>query len=132
VALAFVLPEEVAGNGPVTFPGFPGVWTPGQPIEAAAFVAAGVADTETELDERRPPQLERVDVAAGSHPLPARPNHVPSAEEAAAAPKLEKMSHDELDTRARTLGLAEFPAKTTRAVKIEAIEAAMSAGEEEL
>jgi hypothetical protein len=124
VALAFVLPEEVAGNGPVTFPGFPGVWTPGVPIEAQALIDAGAAETAEELQKRCPPQLEEVDVAPYSAPLPLMPNHIPAEALVTPPPALADMSHAELDEKAAELGLEPFAAKTTRAVKIEAIEAA--------
>jgi len=98
VSTALVLPAEaVSGQGPVTFPGLPGVWTPGEPIEVAAFVAEGIFSSEDAMlaivNERGVP-LELAKVKKGAAPLPERANHIsttaveeqrPEAHEPAAA-----------------------------------------------
>ena len=84
MAVALVLAED-AGAGPLTFPGFPGVWTQGAPIEADVFVHAGIFETvDAVLAAAELLPLEQVKVAKGSAPLPERPNHLPNADEAQA------------------------------------------------
>lgn len=129
MSTAFVLPEDaVSGAGPVTFPGFPGVWTPGEPIEAQAFVDAGVfasADAMVSRVEELGLPLEPTSVQAGEAPLPNRDNHVPNAPEAAAAAEkvLAAMTHAELDAKATSLGI-ELP-DGTKPEKVAALETAM-------
>jgi hypothetical protein len=126
VAVALVLSED-AGAGPFTFPGFPGVWSPGVPIEASVFVDAGSFASEADLlaaAEALP--LEQVTVAKGAAPLPPRGNHVASPDEQAAALEiaLSEMTHAELDAKAATLGI-DLP-DVTKAEKVEALEAALT------
>jgi hypothetical protein len=80
VSVALVLPAEaVSSSSPTTFPGFPGVWPPGEPIEAQVFVDAGLFADPDEMvsfaSELGLP-LETTTVKKGSAPLPERPNHV--------------------------------------------------------
>jgi len=88
VSLAFVLPEGAVGNGPMTFPGFPGVWTPGEAIEAQAFVALGAFESVEAMSaavaELGLP-LEEKSVKKGSAPLPVAENHFGFAPEEAEA-----------------------------------------------
>lgn len=123
MSVAFQLREE-AGAGPLVFPGFPGVWNQGEPIEAHVFVDAGVAESVDEIADRLPPQLEKVTVDAGSAPLPERPNHVANAEEAIAAAEkaLADMTHAELDAKAKALGMEPLP-DVVKAEKVALIEA---------
>lgn len=85
---AYVLPETaVAGTDAVNLPGFPGIWTPGQPIAAAELVAHGNFADEDELADRvaelaLPLELVEVTGAEGAMPMPA--NHVASRAEAIA------------------------------------------------
>ena len=129
MSLAFVLRHGAAGDGAVTFPGFPGVWTPGEPIEAQVFVDAGVFASTEEMQDRAAEvgvPLETTTVAAGSAPMPERDNHVSNAAEAAvqAGKSLEEMSHRELDAKAATLGL-DLP-DVTKAEKVALIDAVLN------
>ncbi len=128
MAVAFTLTEE-AGPGPLTFPGFPGVWNQGESIEAQFFVDAGVFESVEAMQARVAElgvPLEETSVAEGFAPLPPRDNHVPNAEEAveAAEKALAEMTHAELDAKAASLGI-DLP-DGTKPEKVEALEAAMA------
>lgn len=75
---AWVLPHGFAGGDPVVFPGVPGRWTPGVPVEAsAAAAAAGVS--EQELDQvivASGVPLERVTVTVGAGPAERPDGHL--------------------------------------------------------
>lgn len=123
---ALVLPAEAAGGStaPVHFPGFPGVFTPEQPIAVGALGFDKVTDARAAVDDTGVP-LRETRVEAGSAPLPERENHVPSeaqtiaAEQSAAeegdapyeAPEGWPQTHAELDVIAEREGL-EFPPGT--------------------
>lgn len=83
-----MLPESaVAGTAAVNFPGFPGSWTPGQPIAAAELVAHGGFADEDELAARVAElglPLEAVEVSGEDGAMPIPPNHVQSQGEAVA------------------------------------------------
>lgn len=129
MAPAFVLNDDALSGGPVVFPGFPGVWTPGEPVEAQAFVDAGsfasIAEMRDLVDELGLP-LAEVQVDEGSAPLPARDNHMANAEEAREAGEkaLADMSHTELDR----LGADHdgYPKSAAKADKVAFLEAILS------
>lgn len=77
---AFVLDDDTL-TGPTVFPGFPGVWTAGQPVEAVRLVEAGVfasvQEARDRIGELGLPISERR-VKAGAGPVPATPNHFPA------------------------------------------------------
>lgn len=113
---AYVLDaDDLAGSEAVTFPGFPGVWTPGEPIAAAEFVKAGAFDSVDEMGDRVAElglPLKQTTVADGEGLMPARENHLPSQEQADAT-KAElngrtPKSHAEADAIAADLGIS-FP-----------------------
>lgn len=83
-----MLPETaVAGTAAVNFPGFPGSWTPGQPIAAAELVAHGGFADEDAVAEKVAElglPLEQVDVTGDDGAMPLPPNHVASQAEAVA------------------------------------------------
>jgi hypothetical protein len=133
VATAFVLDDPgLAGGGPVNLAGFPGVWTPDQPIEAEAFVANGAFDSVDEMRDRVDElglPLKEVDVAEGSAPMPARAEgHAPNAEEAAAAKAAVQdrtpRTHAEANQIGLELGL-EFAPDAKLAEKVDAIKQAL-------
>jgi hypothetical protein len=132
---AFVLDDEgLAGGGPVNLAGFPGMWTPGEPIAAAEFVKAGAFDSVQEMRDRVRElgmPLKEVTVGEGTAPIAARANHMPNAEEAAEAKATLETStprsHAEADQAAAELGL-DFPAGTKLADKVEAIRTALDPG----
>lgn len=84
---AYVLPEDaVSGSDPVTFAGFPGIWTPGVPIAVDELAKHGLYDADEiadEVEERGLP-LQPVDVSGDEGAMPVPPNHLPSREEAVA------------------------------------------------
>lgn len=137
MATALVLPEEaVSGSDAVTFPGFPGIWTAGQPIEIAAFVREGAFGSEEEMlgrvEELGLP-LELVQVDKRSAPLPERANHVASSLQAveAADEALAEKTIPQLDAYAAEHGIADYPKSGLKAEKIAAIEAGLSLAERE-
>lgn len=74
-------PSAAAGVEPVTFPGFPGRFTPGHPVELEALAAASgtpAADLAALAAGLGLP-LVAVDVKAGDGSLPAADNHADSA-----------------------------------------------------
>lgn len=101
MSLAFVLPEEaVSSSSPTTFPGFPGVWTPGEAVEAQAFVDAGAFESVEAMSQAVAElalPLEEKSVKKGSAPLPVPENHVPfpAAEEEVAATEEEPPAAEE-------------------------------------
>lgn len=132
---AFVLDDPgLAGGGPVNLAGFPGTWTPGEPIAASAFVDAGAFESvqamRDQIRELRMP-LKEISVSEGSAPLPLRDNHMPNAEEAAAAKQSLETStprtHKEADKAAAELGI-DFAPDTKLADKLEAIRVALDPG----
>lgn len=135
MSLALVLPEgAVSGSDAVTFPGFPGVWTPGQPIELSAFAAAGIASADEllELAAEMGVPLEEVDVDEGSAPLPERENHLtPSAPSAPLNEGLAAKTVAELDELAAEMGLEDYPKSGKKPEKLAAIEAALAAEPDE-
>lgn len=127
MSVAFTLTEE-AGPGPLTFPGFPGVWSQGEAIEAQVFVDARVFHSVGEMQERVRElgvPLEETSVAKGAAPLPARDNHVPNAEEAIAAGEkaLADLTIAELDERGADLD--GYPKSQNKADKVAFLEDAM-------
>lgn len=84
-----MLPEgAVVGTAAVNFSGFPGIWTPGEPIAAAELVQhGGFADLDElahRIDAMGLP-LEQVNVAAAAGAMPVPANHVPNTVQAAEA-----------------------------------------------
>jgi hypothetical protein len=100
VSVAFVVKEE-AGSGPLTFPGFPGVWSQSQPIEAQAFIDAGIFVDADEMIARVVElglPLEQIKVKAGAAPLPERENHVAAVLEAVSEPEPEATPLEESES----------------------------------
>lgn len=132
---AFVLDDEgLAGGGPVNLAGFPGMWTPGEPIAASEFIRAGAFDTVEEMRDRVRElgmPLKETSVGEGTAPMTGRANHAPNSEEAAAAKEMLETStprsHAEADQAAAELGL-DFPEGTKLADKLEAIRTALDPG----
>lgn len=85
---AYVLPQEaVAGTDAVTFAGFPGIWTPGEPIAALELVTHGGFVDEDELAdmvEELGLPLEQTTVTGDDGAMPTPANHVAGREEAIA------------------------------------------------
>lgn len=77
----------VAGTAAVNLPGFPGMWTPGEPIAVDELVAhGGFADADAlaaRVEELGLP-LEQVEVSGDAGAMPMPPNHVQSRAEAVA------------------------------------------------
>lgn len=75
----------------MNFSGFPGEWTPGVPVEAAALAAAAGLTPEALLtlaDETGVP-LTRVKVNSGTGPVAWPDNHVPAGAVAVLEPEAE-------------------------------------------
>lgn len=139
---AFVLSsDEIAGSDAFAMPGFPGVWTPGKPIEAAEFVKLGAFSSVDEMRDRVAElglPLEEVEVAEGSAPLPARPNHHAGTAERVDEVVAEQAggritTHSEADRVAAKLGY-RFPEdpRPTVAQKVEALDAIRAGAPQEL
>ena len=83
---AYVLPQSaVAGTAAVNLSGFPGMWTPGDPIAAAELVRHGGFASEAELHARVAElglPLELVEGAASEGVMPVPANHVQAADAA--------------------------------------------------
>lgn len=121
----------MSGTSAVNFPGFPGAWTPGEPIEADEFVRVGAVSTVDELRDLAAEldlPLEEVDVAAGSAPMPVQANHRPSERQRRAeivdeATKGHTIrTHAQADKAAAELDLVFGPDVETVADKVAAIE----------
>jgi len=107
-----VLPQEaVSGTAAVNLPGFPGMWTPGEPIAVSEIARYGLFESEQAVLDRADElglPLERVEVADSAGDMPFPPNHIPSAVEAAeeaVAETRRPRSHAEADALADELGV---------------------------
>lgn len=135
MATGFVLDDPgLSGGGPVNLAGFPGMWTPGEPIAAAEFIKAGAFDSVEEMRDRVRElgmPLKEVSVGEGEASMPVRANHAPNSEEAAEAKATLEAStprsHAEADQAAADLGL-DFPPGMKLADKLEAIRTALDPG----
>lgn len=74
---AFVLPAAAVGGSsePVHFGGFPGVWTPGEPIAVSELGFATVKEAREAKNDLAADLVEKT-VKAGSAPMPAADNHI--------------------------------------------------------
>lgn len=131
-----MLPEDaVSGTAAVTFAGFPGIWTPGQPIAVAELARHGALsqDEVGEKVEELGLPLEPAEVGADEGAMPMPPNHRASRDEAAHEALEEQRprarSHKELDERASEVGLEWPRADMTREQKQQLLDEHVAAQE---
>jgi hypothetical protein len=129
--VALELDVEAAGEGrgvEVHFSNFPGVWAPDRPIAVSELGFANVDEALDRVDELGLP-LRRLDVEAGSAPMPARDNQIASEDQARAVELAtsEKphgfRTHAEADEAAAAANVAWPKQKMTVAEKTEFLEA---------
>lgn len=132
MAPALVLTEDAAaehgysGAGPFTFPGFPGLYTPGRPLEVSELDLVDADDLEEMIEDAGVP-LELVDVEQGSGKA-ERDNHALSLGEVMEGEGLDDdapaiRTHKQANAAAKELGFDFSADDQTVAQKVEAIEA---------
>lgn len=117
---ALELDAEAAGytgGEALHFGGFPGVWSPGQPVAVSEL---GFESEQDALDRARELELplREVRVDEGSAPMPARPNHLANTDQETALDDVDtatkkRWTHAELDALAAEADVT-WPAGVTK------------------